>query len=363
MKSNILIPVLLLLVINAVTAVPISYDITVNGVTGDNIPYSLIKNEVRDCEKKCTYQIPEFDIPQDFTLSDYTISNPSELIKTIGFESNDELVTATLTDSLIIEIIELKEELGIGRLVTKTLNLGQNNLVLEVKNIGNKDISDIYVKISGDGVKTTSVSKINLLIGQSDFVSTIVSIENYGDVDIIIKAFSNETLLGQTIESIYINPPVIINEPVQEFVDPDYAKQEIDLLWNTVIEYEKDYFIKVSEEYDITDFTSAFNELKDGIAQLELDYQGLTKEEFDKIKSIISRNLNDIKIQLEFAKPKKFTDTIRENLGLIATTIGVIVSSLTAFGLAKSHLLGGGHKGKDIRAKKESFGVIKKKLR
>lgn len=339
MKLNILL-ILSLLVVNLVLAVPITYEVTINGLV-DEQPLIITKSEIKDCESKCSYPIPNFESQEDFIFNNYSIDNPSELIKAISFESNNQLTSSLLTDSIIVEVIELKEELKIGRLVTKNLNLGQNNIVLQLENIGQKDITNAYITISGDGIKTISKSTINLPKEQSDFVTAVVSIVNSGDIDIIIKAYSDDLLLGQTIESIFVNPPEEDLEkettPAIIYVNETYAKEEIDMLWEAISKNEKNYFLKEAEEYNLPDLIDGISDTKEEIKQLQLSYSSLTKEAFDNRVEIILRSLEDINTQIDLAQPKELTDKIKENLGLIATTLGVIVSSLTAFGLVKSH--------------------------
>ena len=79
-----------------------------------------------------------------------------------------------------------------------------------------------------------------------------------------------------------------------------------------------------------------------------MNYNTITKEAFDREVAVITRGLDGVKLEIDLARPKKFTDTIKENLVLIATTLGIIVSGLTALGLAKSHL---GHKGEENKTK------------
>ena len=337
MQKTILFILLVVTSINAVLAAPVSYDITINGLVND-LPFNQTKSEVKNCENECKYQPPEFDLPENFTFSDYVISNPSELIESIMFGSTDSETSSLVNDNILIQIKELKEELSIKKLVTRTLNLGQNNLVVEIENTGNKEISEVYVTISGDGVKTLSTTKINLSQGSSDFVTTIVSIENYGAIDIIIKAYTRQTLLGQAIETISVNSPPEEEQTETIYVDEKYAKPIIDETWKRLNEYEKDYFLKISEDFKVPDLSGVIEETKVQIRELQTSYSSLTKEEFNRKKEIIEFNLEDIRAQLELATPQKFSDKLKSNAGVIGTVIGLIVSSLTAWGLVKSHL-------------------------
>ena len=323
----------------ATLAVSVSYDVVINGYLGE-MPYSDVKNEVKDCNDICSYSVPSFLFPLNFTFSNYTVSNSSELIESISFASTGTFFSDLYNDTINLRINELKEELRIGELLTKKLNLGQNNIVVQVENIGAKDIHNIFVQISGDGVRTISKSFVNLSGGQTDFVTTIVSITNYGEIDIIIKAYGQDKLFGQTIETIFVNAP--LDDKTKEeklFVDKEYAQSGVDHLWKTLGEYEKDYLLKLSQEYTIGDISGAIDDTKDEILRLQSTSLKLTKDEFDQEVDLIRRNLEDIKSQIDLAVPKKFSTTLKENLGIIATTIGVIVSTLTAFGLAKTHVL------------------------
>ncbi|MEK6923019.1 MAG: hypothetical protein AABX08_04430 [Nanoarchaeota archaeon] len=338
MKIFILILAMTLIFAAFAMAAPVIYGITVNGFA-DGVAFTKTQNEVKECENTCEFPVAQFEVPERFTFTNYVIANPSELIKSIKFKSTNELTSSSFEDIIVLETLELKEELKIGRLVTKNLNQGQNNLVIQLENIGLKDINDISVQISGDGVKTTSRSMISLAKEQTDFINTIVQITNYGDIDIIIKAYSNEKLLGQAIETIYVEPPEELPTEEVVYVDDDYAQAEVNKLWDKLSSYEKEYFTKESQDYKLSDLESDLDNIKNDIKELELNYGKLTKEGFDREVSIILRSLDDVKLQIDLAAPKKFTDSIKEHLVLIATSLGIIVSSLTAFGLAKSHVL------------------------
>ena len=338
-------------------AVPANYDITIYGSVNDTI-YTELKNEVHDCENSCSFAVPQFTLPEGFNFSHYTISNTNELIKSIYFESTQDITSSKLAENVIIETVGLKEELSIEKLVTKNLNLGQNNIVLQVKNIGNKDIENVSVQISGDGIKTISKTAIDLPLGQSDFVTTIVSITNYGDIDIIVKAYAGDELLGQAIESVFVNTPPEENKEKTVFVDRVYAQSEIDALWNNLSVYEKDFFLKTSQEYSVLDVSNSIGEIKDELRNLQSEYLHMTKEQFDDAVVIINMLLGDVKEQLDLASPKKITTIFKENLGLIATTIGVIVSTLTAISLAKSHMTS-----KDKQDKMKHHGSLRREIR
>ena len=333
----------LLFISQIAIALPVNYDITIFG-TVDGILFSKTQNEVKDCiEQMCTYDIPFFETPDNFTFSNYSLSHSSELIKSIVFESTNDLTSTLLIDKILLTTKELKEELKIGRLVTKNLVTGQNTLVLQIDNIGTKDLTEVYTQISGDGVKTVNAPTLNIPKGQSDFTTTTVIVTNTGNIDIIIKAYAGNVLLGQAIETISV--PALEQAPVEdtqvvELINISYGQEQIESLWNILTEYERDFLTKKSEEYNIIDLSESFDEISEDIKDLELRLPDMTKESFDREISLIRRSLDDLKLQLDHATPRKFTDKIKENVGVIATVIGAIVSALTAFGLAKTHVKG-----------------------
>ncbi len=330
----------ILLLVNLAQAVPVSYDITINGILNETL-FTKTVNEVKECDTTCVIDLPTFDVPENFNFTNYTLANPSESINFIQFESSADFFSNSAQDKVVVAIVDLKEELKISRLITRDLNSGQNNVVLQLDNVGGKDLKDVSIQISGDGVKTVGKSSVNIPTGQSDFATATVQVTNYGEIDIIIKAYSGEQLLGQTIETITV-PLLLENTETKEdaavYVDGEYAKAGIDQLWKKLDEYENEYYLKKTQEYELPDMEGDINEVKDQIGELELNSNKLTKEVFDKDVNLLTRNLEDIKTQINFAQPKKFADKLKENLILIATGLGVVVSSLTALGLAKSHI-------------------------
>ena len=327
-------------------ALPVSYDITLSG-TVDGTSFSKTQNEVKECDEgMCVFDVPVFETPVNFTFSNYTLSQPSELIKSLAFESTNDVLSTLITDKITLTTKELKEELKIGRLVTKNLVSGQNTIVLQIENIGTKDLKEVHTEISGDGVKTMSSQRVSILRGQSDFTTTFVSVTNTGTIDIIIKAYAGDVLLGQTIETISVPVPQQIDTEVVAVVDIAYAQEQVELLWSTVTEYERVFLTKRAEEYVLTDLTDALDKINEEIKDLELRIPDMTKESFDREVSLIKRSLDDVKLQLDHATPKKFTDKLKENVGAVAAVIGTIVSALTAYGLAKTHVAKGKEKKK-----------------
>lgn len=86
------------------------------------------------------------------------------------------------------------------------------------------------------------------------------------------------------------------------------------------------------------DVTNVINDAKSEIKKLQLDPESITEESFNRRIGILTKSLEEINVKLGLAAPKGLGEKLKDNLGVIATTIGVLVSSLTAYGLLKTHV-------------------------
>ncbi len=318
----------------------IGYDITVIGtVNGESS--NMTKAETKDCELSCSFQLPQFELPENFTLTEYIISNVTGQPNKIAFNSTGELQSAQADDTIEIEYEAPRKELSIARVVTKTLNQGQNNIVVQLDNTGNIDLPDITVQISGDGVKTTDKQPVSVAKGKSEFATVIVSVTSQGTVDLVIKAYEKDAMLAQGIDTITVNAIPEDQKPEETkptIIDADYAQQKTNELWKQLEEYEKTYLTKKSEGYNMPDLTSTISEAKSEIKKLQLESTDITEASFNRRTEVINNILEEISIKLGLAAPKKLGEKLKDNIGIIATSLGVLVSSLTAYGLLKTHV-------------------------
>lgn len=343
--KKILTLIIAVLMVQLALAGTITYDVTVSG-TANEQNFSSTVSETKECEFSCDFTMPQFELPGDFTLKENSISNVTGQPNKISFSSTGTLASAQANDTIKIEYALPKKELKITKMVTSTLNQGQNNIVVQLENTGNVDLANVSIQASGDGVKTTDRTLVNIGKGKTEFATAIVSITNAGTIDVIIKAYAQDSMLAQTIETININaaeqkeetPEEKPQEAKPEMVDPDYAQKKTNDLWDQLEEYEKRYLTKKAEGYNMPDLAGTITEAKSEIKKLQLESDGLTENAFNKRVTIVTNSLEEINIKMELAAPKKFGEKMKDNLGTIATTIGVLVSSLTAYGLMKTHV-------------------------
>ena len=322
-----------LLSVHLAMAGTISYDVTASGTN-----FSITQTETKECDLSCSFALPNFQLPENETASQYSISNVTGQPNKIAFNSTGELTSTLPSDTIAIEYALPKEELKIAKMLTKTLNVGQNNIVVQLDNTGNVDLEDITVQISGDGVKTTDKTPVNIPKGKSDFATTVVSITTKGTIDIILKAYSKDKMLAQSIETVTVNGPEEKKVEAPKTVDANYAQQKTDELWKKLEESEKAYLTKKAGGYNVPDVTSTISEAKSEIKKLQLDSAELTEEAFNRRLGVAAKSLEEINLKLGLAAPKGIGDKLKDNMATIATTIGLIVSSLTAYGLAKTHI-------------------------
>lgn len=330
--KNILIHFLIaLLLITTVKATSVDYSIKVENSTS-----SEIIQQSKECDLECMFSLPQSTIENitSYSISDYN----TNLIKEIKFLSTDLQSTANNEDKIYI-LVE-KTSVRILSVAPSLLYPGNNNLVIQIENDGSEELLDLHSTVSGEGIKTKEFSSLESLASKkSDFLNVLLEVSAQDQADIIIKIFSASNLIKQEIKTISIKTEA--KKPVEEkkSINITDATLKISKAREDLRKYEEEMFNKRADGYDVKSIEGDVEDTKNIIQKIQLEYVRYSQEDFDLNYNLIISNIEDIRLKLNVAQPAKtLGDRIKDNIIVISTAIGLIISAFTAWGLAKTHV-------------------------
>ncbi len=329
---NVLIYFLLaLLFISAVKATPVDYSVKVeNSTSSEIIP------QVKECDLECMFPLPPSAIEN---ITSYSISGyNTDLIKEIKFLSTDSQSTTNNEDKLFI-LVE-KTSVRILSVAPNLLYPGNNNLIIQIENDGSEELLDLHATISGEGIKTKEYSTLeSLKPKESNFLNVLLEVSAQDKADIIVKIFSASNTLKQEIKTVSIKSEEKKQTEEKQTLNATDASQKITKAREDLRKYEEEMFNKKADGYAVTSIEGDIEDTKNLIQKVQLEYVRYSQEDFDLNYNLITSNIEDIRLKLNVAQPAKtLGDRIKDNIIIISTAIGLIISSLTAWGLAKTHV-------------------------
>ncbi|MEK6934500.1 MAG: hypothetical protein AABW46_01350 [Nanoarchaeota archaeon] len=335
MRYTLIYFLIVLLSITTVTAVSVDYSIKVeNSTSSEIIP------QTKECDLECIFSLPQPSIENTVTysISDYN----TELIKEIKFLSTDSQSTTTSEDKLIILV--KKTSIKILSVVPNLLYPGNNNLIIQIENDGSEELLDLHATISGEGIKTKEFSSLESLSPKkSEFLNILLEVSAQDQVDVIVKIFSASEVIKQEIKTISIKSEKkpVEEKPTEEkqTLNSTDASQKITKVREDLRKYEEEMFNKRADGYDVKNIEGDIEDTKSLIQKVQLEYIRYSQEDFDLNYNLITSNIEDIRLKLNVAQPTKtFGERIKDNIIVISTAVGLIISALTAYGLAKTHV-------------------------
>jgi len=331
MKNIIVYFLVVLFLITTVKATQVDYSIKVeNSTSSELIPQS------KECDLECMFSLPQSTIENitSYSISDYN----TDSIKEIKFLSTDLQSTTNSEDKIYI-LIE-KTSVKILSIAPNRLYPGNNNLVIQIENDGSEELLDLHATVSGEGIKTKEFSSLGALASRrSDFLNVLLEVSAQDQVDVIIKIFSASDLIKQEIKTISIKTEA--KKPLEEkkSINITDAASKIAKAREDLRKYEEEMFNKRADGYDVKSIEGDIEDTKSLIQKVQLEYIRYSQEDFDLNYNLITSNIEDIRLKLNVAQPAKtLGDRIKDNIIVISTAVGLIISAFTAWGLAKTHV-------------------------
>ncbi|MBS3163561.1 hypothetical protein J4427_02620 [Candidatus Woesearchaeota archaeon] len=231
------------------------------------------------------------------------------------------------------------EDLKVESISPDEIKIGERQLNIIVVNNGNVDLEDVYAEVSGDGISMIDNTPIDKLVSKDrDYAFVQIEAKTAGNIDLIVKLYSNGNLIKKDIEQISVLAEEAENKT--ETFNKTELENKLKGLQSKYITLEESYQTKKEEGYNLEIVSSNImgvdTYLKDARFYL-LD--GDLKKAYVNL-AIVEESLNEIEQGLDKAKKTERTwvDSIKENLFYISSIAAAFVSILTAYKLTSHHI-------------------------
>jgi hypothetical protein len=402
----------------AASAVDVGFTVEVNAVDQDGTVFTDSAVASQQCGSRCEFPVgtvSAFEIPENYTFSNYTLIDADSASYSVYFSSTQGKSTQDQGDSIIVEVVqqpeeppeeipeepvlvckddhcdrgcvkcsddschppefECVEELGIDKLFPRTMEVGQTQLNILLRNSGTVGFVNVYALVSGDGIVTMEKMPIESLpAGDKDYAFVRINATKAGSIDLVVKLFVNARLTKTLVEQITViekkvSAPVETAAPEEDSESPDATEvsTQLDMLKEKYRGLEQDYLDKKSGGYDVEFIYSSLQKAQDHLVNAQTSlFEGDYRKARASIE-IAEEFLNTVENQLAVAKKQqaKFSDKVRNNMIYIGSIAAAVVSTLTAYSLVKSNV----NKQKlvelkeKIRRRKEESKKVEKKRR
>ncbi len=235
---------------------------------------------------------------------------------------------------------ECTTALVVEKVTPSTVKTGEQQLNILIKNTGTVALFDIEAEVSGYGITTLETLSIEALpSGEKDYTFTKVLAENAGVNDIIVKVYANQTLITQEIVSL----TVAEEEQEEEEIVLFNQTAALAALNETRVKYnalEMLYYEKEKQEYLVFGIDKDLVEIKEYLRQAQVAVIEQDEDEFQKNLVAAQTTIENVAAELESAQKedKTFIEILSENLALIGSLFGVLISGVTVWSMTKVHL-------------------------
>jgi len=232
-----------------------------------------------------------------------------------------------------------QEKLSLEKITPDSVQLGVSQTNILLKNVGNVDLKDIYVEITGNGISSSdNVPISSLVVGDKDYTFTKITAEKAGTIDVILKIYINKQLKETIVKQLIVqeapkeNKPPLYNSTaiLAQF---ESAKQDYSNL-------EKQYQEKLSQGYQVDWISKQLDEGNSFIKEIQIAIKTEDYKEADVVLTLLDNSLKNTETNLADAKlpTKSFKDKVKENLLYIGSLAAAIVSIFTANNLLKNYV-------------------------
>ena len=235
---------------------------------------------------------------------------------------------------------ECTTALVVEKVTPSTIKTGEQQLNILLKNTGTVALFDIEAEVSGYGITTLETLSIEALpFGEKDYTFTKVLAENAGVNDIIVKVYANKTLVTQEIVSITVTEEEQEEEEIVLFNQTAAlaALNETRVKYNAL---EMLYYEKEKQDYLVFGIDKDLVEIKEYLRQAQVAVIEQDEKEFQKNLVAAQTTIENVAAELESAQKedKTFIEILSENLALIGSLFGVLISGVTVWSMTKVHL-------------------------
>ncbi|MFA6888991.1 MAG: hypothetical protein WC254_05860, partial [Candidatus Woesearchaeota archaeon] len=233
------------------------------------------------------------------------------------------------------------EKISIEKISPVTMSKGEQQLNILIKNTGNVALPYIESEVVGYGVTTLEKMPIELLAaGDKDYTFTKINVAESGSIDLIVKLYVNQTMISQEIFQITVAEDIISEQAEETVFNTTATTEQLDVSKKLYDELEQAYYEKEKQEYILYGTKEDLSDVKEALRLAQVAIIEQNKKEFDKNMIYATTTLNSIKQQLESAQKEKKTlwQIMYENLAIIGSILGVLISVITVWSITKVHL-------------------------
>ncbi len=303
--------------------------------TAENVTTEMQLNETTETS-------PAEEITNATTVSEEQTNTTNASETSTAENATTETNTAVNTTNET-ETTASVQSISLEKITPGQISVGEQQLNIVLKNTGNVPLYQLEAEVTGYGITTKEKIAIEELpAGEKDYTFTKITAEQIGVIDLIIKVYTNGTLLVQQISSIeVVGSPEEVTEQVNETVmDVAAASQILNETKNAYADLEKEFYQKQKEEYVLYGIHDDLSETKEYLRQAQVALIEQNQREFDKNVAAAKTNLESLANELQNAQKeqKKWGQIILENLALIGSLLGVFISAVTVWSMTKAHL-------------------------
>ena len=236
-----------------------------------------------------------------------------------------------------------KESLSLVKVSPSSIKKGEQQLNIMVKNTGNVALSEVYAIISGYGIVTTETLSIAMLpAGEKDYTFTKINVETAGEFSIIIQIYSNNSLLLEEVSDLVVEEVEVQADEIEqeEEFNTTAASERLNITWIRYDAVESLYYEKEKEEYVLFGVEDELKQIKEHLRQAQIAIIELNSVEFQaniiRAETILETTKNEVEHAAQ--EKKSLSELFVENLTVIGSLLGVIISAVTVWSLTKAHL-------------------------
>lgn len=319
---------------------------TFNETANATIPETIQSNQINETISETTESIETTNstnttneaITTNETISESVYENTSIVC---SVEQCDDGCAVCRDGSCYLPETECIEQIIIEKISPLAISKGEQQLNILIKNTGNVALPYIEADVVGYGVTTIEKMPIELLVvGDKDYTFTKVNVAESGSVDLIVKLYVNQTIISQEIFQITVADDAVSGQTQETAFNTTAATEHLEQSKTIYNELEKIYYEKEKQEYLLYGINEDLNDVKESLRLAQVAIIEQNQKEFDKNIMYATTILSSIQQQLEIAEKEKKTvwQIAYENLAVIGSILGVLISVVTVWSMTKVHL-------------------------
>lgn len=294
-------------------------------------------------EEETEAEIPETTLEETNTTTESNTSTENATVTITCTESQcDESCTQCSDGSCHAPEEICTEALVIEKITPTTINKGEEQLNIVVRNTGNVALQNIEAQVTGYGITTQETISIETLFaGEKDYTFTKILAEQSGTIDLVVKIYVNESLLLQDIAQLSVLEDAVV-EVVEEIntFNKTAAAQQLNETRNQFNIVEKQYYEKEKQDYLVYGIGEDLDDVKEYLRLAQVAIIEANQKEFEKNILATESGLGIIEAELAEAEKedKTILELLSENLALVGSLLGVLISAITVWSMTKVHL-------------------------